>query len=618
MNKAIRWLVCAALVVMMLPMSALTAGAEAGPLVEPTTGYDANFKLTGSPTNCPADYKFDSRGASTEPWIPEVGGTSTYTFKDVPSCADPTQKGDVTVSVTITASDAGQLVSFTVKGGKAGYVYVKGGPSGNLYNYTSLGGVKTDSGLHAPVGPSGYYYGVSHVSFCLCSDNKVKKSWEFTAPYDFAGRDYTYTAYYSEKDPAVGAEWVAVSLADGDADGVWTATTYHVDGTKLWWKWVVGGLAGPNEFGPFGPETLRLEATEPYVNKFALHLKSWTFTPPRLLASLYDLTVVAYYRAVGETDFKKVDLAIDAGGVFGAETVFGAKTDIEYYWEVSGTGKTVTGATYSYSTLGDLQTETIEGRTTKENALTDVETLKLWKVISPNRTPVGGAYWGAWSLSPSGPWERVALVEGPAGVWTGSTTLVDGMTIYYKFGDDVLESSVKSELITGEQMENIWEPKGATRTIGYWSTHPCMTRAVFTEKLGGSINIGWTSLRSIQQVMAILNYPQMSGAPRMSNFNKAKYQTSRQLAAAILNTGFGTAAPRINWKGTEMSIIEAARLALRIGNIDDIRYIGGVLDEFNNSGKDEWLPDWKPECWNAANPKLAVELGIAGWNSVKP
>ncbi len=145
-----------------------------------------------------------------------------------------------------------------------------------------------------------------------------------------------------------------------------------------------------------------------------------------------------------------------------------------------------------------------------------------------------------------------------------------------------------------------------------------MTSAVFTEKLGGPIDIGWTSLRNIQEVMAILNYPQMSGAPRMSNFNKAKYQTSRQLAAAILNTGFGTAAPRINWKGTEMSIIEAARLALRIGNIDDIRYIGNVLDEFNNSGKDEWLPDWKPECWNAANPKLAVELGIAGWNRVKP
>jgi hypothetical protein len=46
-------------------------------------------------------------------------------------------------------------------------VLVKGGNNANLYNYP--GGETSDNGLHAPVGPSGKYSGLSHISYCAGS-----------------------------------------------------------------------------------------------------------------------------------------------------------------------------------------------------------------------------------------------------------------------------------------------------------------------------------------------------------------------------------------------------------------------------------------------------------------
>lgn len=50
-------------------------------------------------------------------------------------------------------------------------IYVKGGPDGaNLYNYSSLGGLAHDDGLHSPNRTNTRWYGLSHI--CVFADKK--------------------------------------------------------------------------------------------------------------------------------------------------------------------------------------------------------------------------------------------------------------------------------------------------------------------------------------------------------------------------------------------------------------------------------------------------------------
>jgi hypothetical protein len=72
---------------------------------------------------------------------------------------------DGTLSVTIDVRDTaeGQVFDWMSNIG-VDVVIVKGGPNSNVYTYDpeSTG----DTGLHAPVNPSGMFAGLSHISFC--------------------------------------------------------------------------------------------------------------------------------------------------------------------------------------------------------------------------------------------------------------------------------------------------------------------------------------------------------------------------------------------------------------------------------------------------------------------
>jgi hypothetical protein len=693
---------------MSVPFSAsAVVNADPPPLVEPIEIFDATFTTMDEPVNCYMDFKFDSGDIAAG-----ADGTYEMTFEDVRACDWETsgEVGDVTVIVTIEDN----YLSFEIIGGRTGAVYVKGGggpgaPQGNLYHYAAeeefANGVTEDSMLQTPG-----LQAISHVSFCLCSEGRVEKNWEFTTPDCAEDLGLTFEAYYSEVDPDdpafTDADWIAVGLADADADGVWTATTYHDFDTVIWFKWVVyDGTDVVFESDPMGPETLEadpgtytnefavslklweLTAPEDYAdrdyahkafysdvdpedaafvdwievdltdddmdgvwtaytvyaadmsvwfkwivydgmdvvfesevfteelvndaechtNDFELCLKIWLWSPPQLLTDLFDeLTLSGFYSLDG-VDYDEVVLEQDeVTGDFYGETPFECGTEIWYYFEVTGL---VMDTPYYYFATEPTQETITDGL---ENAFVAPRTLKTFELTSCVE-PAGGTYYAAWSLTGDEPWYEVELEEIAECVYSGEVEIPDGTSIYWKFYDDEWSTVVFGpETLEGATMVNRWERTGVTRTIGYWQTHPCMTDLVLSERDLLPMDICWTTLDSLEEVMAVLNWPQMSGAPFLTGDQKAILQTSRQLVAALLNEGLGSSLPL--YEGGDIQAAFCAALAAE--DIATIIAIGDVLDEFNNSGTEEWLPEWTWECWVAADPQLAVQLGAAGWPTV--
>ena len=601
---------------MSIPFSGIAVAEETHPLVDPilisSPTYGANWNLMDPPVECDADryYKFDN--------LPSQAGTYSVTI-EVPTC-DGEDVGDVTVNMEVYGP-GNNMVRFEIIGGKTGAVYVKGGAGpeqqhGNLYWYADdpqyPQGVSEDWDLETPNGTA-----VSHVEFCLCADDRIQKDWEFTAPDAFADEDYDYKAYYSEIDPddPEFVDWIAVDLADDN--GVFKGTTYHDEDTTLWFKWLVyDGMDVVFESDVLGPETL--EAPGPYTNDFQLCLKAWLWSPPELLTTLFDtLELSAFYaledpdEAENGVDWTEVVLEEDENGDFYAETLFECGTEIWYYFEVSGFFMDV----QYYFIATAVGSEVITGPSTVENVFVAPRTLKTFELTACVE-PAGGTYYAAWSITGEEPWYEVELepVPGEDCVYSGEVELFEGMEIYWKFYDAEWSTVVLGpETLEGATMVNRWErADGVTRTIGYWQTHPCMTELVF-DSIGGEIDICWTTLESIEEVMAVLNWPQMSGAPRLSAYHKAVLQTSRQLVAATLNEGLGSTMPMYNG----MSAKDAFCAAIAAEDLATIIAIGEVLDEFNNSGTEEWLPEWTWECWVAADPILARQLGAAGWDAVR-
>lgn len=72
----------------------------------------------------------------------------------------------VTGTITLEVNEGAKTFDFTISGALANAVIVKGGPNANLYDYSPLGGVSSDTDLHAP-NRGGGFFGLSHISFCL-------------------------------------------------------------------------------------------------------------------------------------------------------------------------------------------------------------------------------------------------------------------------------------------------------------------------------------------------------------------------------------------------------------------------------------------------------------------
>ena len=76
--------------------------------------------------------------------------------------SDP--NSDFEVTITVNDTPEGQTVDFESNIG-VDALFVKGGASGNLYVYDPA--ATEDTGLHAQLGPSGKWLGLSHLSFCF-------------------------------------------------------------------------------------------------------------------------------------------------------------------------------------------------------------------------------------------------------------------------------------------------------------------------------------------------------------------------------------------------------------------------------------------------------------------
>jgi hypothetical protein len=119
-----------------------------------------------------------ARGALVEPEYREAtsctdlapGGVTWYEFKVTAPVTDIYGNGYISVAVTVYEATGGTLVDWNANQ-LIDAVYVAGGNGGNLYQYSPPGSAVTnDSGLHAPLNPSGQnYHDPEELFFCSTS-----------------------------------------------------------------------------------------------------------------------------------------------------------------------------------------------------------------------------------------------------------------------------------------------------------------------------------------------------------------------------------------------------------------------------------------------------------------
>jgi uncharacterized repeat protein (TIGR01451 family) len=148
---------------------------------------------------------------------------------------------------------------------------------------------------------------------------------------------------------------------------------------------------------------------------------------------------------------------------------------------------------------------------------------------------------------------------------------------------------------------------GATRTPGFWQTHFTYTCHVFTDHLGGTINLGWRTLDTCSEVFGMFwaaNAKESDGT-RRTQLCQARVIGSFQLLAAILNSGLDNGAGVPIDPVTGLDIITAMQNALAGTNIQEIKRIQGLLDTYNNSGDNIAIIDNDGTTQGNANPRFA-------------
>jgi hypothetical protein len=182
-------------------------------------------------------------------------------FKVEPVSSGTFSDGTITVGITVVNTAAGPTFDWTATRNVEA-VIAKGGPNANLYVYDPP--ATADTGLHAPVGPSGDYFGLSHISFCY--DPTVFGSFEVTKQVTGATDGYvagsTFTVAYDCDDGSEGT----LTLADGETDGV--------SGLPLGTTCTLSETAKPDTAGPsyvwgaesWNPSNVVVIATETKVS----------------------------------------------------------------------------------------------------------------------------------------------------------------------------------------------------------------------------------------------------------------------------------------------------------------------------------------------------------------
>ncbi len=172
------------------------------------------------------------------------------------------------------------------------------------------------------------------------------------------------------------------------------------------------------------------------------------------------------------------------------------------------------------------------------------------------------------------------LEPGETWSWTFQVTIWNATTFTATgTGTDSLGNSVTYPDYPEEQDDVTVETVGATRTLGFWKTHLEFTTYVFENYTNGSIDLGWKNITSMEEMMGIFwaDVPRNSDGSKRDNLCKAKLQVSWQATAAILNDAMPGGAP------LPVSLEEIQSI-LSGDNINDIRALGRLLDEYNNSG----------------------------------
>jgi hypothetical protein len=105
----------------------------------------------------------------------ELMGEGFIELKVEPVADGVYSDGTLTVMVDVRDTPEGQVFDWESNIGVDG-VFAKGGTPGNLYLYDEE---TEDTGLHAPVNPAnGFYFGLSHISFCYDLNLEVSKTAE--------------------------------------------------------------------------------------------------------------------------------------------------------------------------------------------------------------------------------------------------------------------------------------------------------------------------------------------------------------------------------------------------------------------------------------------------------
>jgi hypothetical protein len=151
---------------------------------------------------------------------------------------------------------------------------------------------------------------------------------------------------------------------------------------------------------------------------------------------------------------------------------------------------------------------------------------------------------------------------------------------------------------------------GATRTPGFWQTHTDYTTHILNDHLGGSIDLGWRTLTSPEEVFGMFwaNNAKESDGSRRNKTCQAQVIGSFHLLAAILNTGLdnGAAVPIDPETGDDL--ITAMRNALAAGDRQEIQRLIPLLDAYNNGGDDIALIDNDGTLQGRADPNEAMAI----------
>jgi uncharacterized repeat protein (TIGR01451 family) len=145
---------------------------------------------------------------------------------------------------------------------------------------------------------------------------------------------------------------------------------------------------------------------------------------------------------------------------------------------------------------------------------------------------------------------------------------------------------------------------GATRTIGYWKTHPEALEYCLDFE---PIELGFTRVDDVEDALAVLK-SNIAQCPddlgKRSRLGKARLQAGRQVLALICND-------RVLGTNCELDIDGfVGILGDDDADVHDIIQVGSEADVCNNSGSD--IPDEVLEDFSPANPKHPFEPSLEG------